>query len=322
MRESVFIRQNLDNWAAWQRDLRSADAISPDTLASTYRALACDLAYAQTHYPRSRVTTFLNDLTLAYHVRLYRRCPSTWHKVRTFWTRDIPLALAASRRELVAALLVFLIGVGIGFISQQGDENFARLVMGDNYINMTISNIEAGEPMAVYDGEREDEMFLDITINNIFVALRCFACGILTLFGTGIMLLDNAIMLGAFQTFFVQQDLLRESMLAVWLHGTLEISAIIVAGAAGIALGTGWLYPGNMRRIDAFKAGALRGVKVVLATVPMFVVAGFIEGFFTRHTHWPDALRLSIIILSALLVVLYIIVWPAWVEKRQATSDK
>ena len=112
--------------------------------------------------------------------------------------------------------------------------------------------------MAVYNGSPEASMFLGITINNIKVSFLCFAAGILTSFGTGLILLQNGIMLGSFQMFFYQHDLLWESALAVWLHGTLEIWAIIVAGAAGLALGNSWLFPGTYSRLESFRRGAKR----------------------------------------------------------------
>lgn len=316
MRENAFIRQNLEKWSAMQDALLQAGNGDPDTLAQAYQVIVADLAYAQTHYPESRIATFLNDLALAYHVKLYRRHPSSWRRFVEYWKRDVPMALYDSRRDLLIALMVFLCGVAIGIISQVGDTGFARIILGDSYMEMTRQNIASGEPMAVYDGGRPSDMFLYITLNNIGVALRCFAMGVLTLFGTGLMLLYNAIMLGSFTTFFAQQDLLWESTLAIWLHGTLEISAIVVSGAGGVALGTGWLFPGTYTRMEAFKRSAYRGLKVLSATIPMFVVAGFIEGFFTRHTEWPDALRAAIIFLSALLVILYIIVYPRYVTQH------
>lgn len=85
-------------------------------------------------------------------------------------------------------------------------------------------------------------MSLGITFNNISVALRTFVMGIFTSLGTGWILVYNGIMLGCFETLFWQHGLLGESVLAVFLHGTIEISAIVVAGAAGLALGNGWLF--------------------------------------------------------------------------------
>ena len=142
------------------------------------------------------------------------------------------------------------------------------------------------------------------------VSFNCFAMGLLTSFGTGYMLLNNGIMIGAFQTFFYQHDLLWESSLAIWLHGTLEIWAIIVAGAAGLALGNGWLFPGTYSRLESFKRGAKKGLKIVVGTVPVFIMAGFIEGFVTRHTELSDALRFGFILLSLSFIFFYYIYLP------------
>lgn len=162
-------------------------------------------------------------------------------------------------------------------------------------------------------------MFGSITMNNVMVSFVTFALGIFTSLGTGFKLFQNGVMLGSFQTFFAQHELLWESALAVWLHGTLEISAIIVAGAAGMAMGNGWLFPGTYPRITSFRRGARRGLRIVVGTVPVFIVAGFIESFFTRHTEWPDLLRLSIILCSLAFVIYYYIVLP---KKRNHESRK
>lgn len=117
-------------------------------------------------------------------------------------------------------------------------------------------------------------------------------------------------MLGSFQTFFFQHGLLYESLLAIWMHGTLEISALIVAGAAGLTLGNSWLFPGTYSRAAAFRKGARRALKIIIGTVPIFILAGFIEGFVTRHTHLPDLVRLSFILLSLSFVIYYYIYLP------------
>jgi uncharacterized membrane protein SpoIIM required for sporulation len=162
-------------------------------------------------------------------------------------------------------------------------------------------------------------MFLYITFNNVRVAFLELAFGVLTSLGTGFILLFNGIMLGSFQTFFFQKDLGFESMLAIWLHGTLEISAIIVAGAAGIVMGNGWLFPGTHSRLTSFRLAARQGLKIVVGTVPIFILAAFIEGFFTRHTEWPNAVRLSIILVSLVFVIFYYIYLP---NKKNLTKSQ
>lgn len=310
MKEVVFIRQNMAKWKDIERVVDNAALLSPDQLADAYTDMTADLAFAQTHYPQSRITIYLNNLASALHNIIYRNKREKWSRIITFWTTEVPLTMYDARRELRTSFIVFAVCVLIGIISTLADENFPRLILGNSYVDMTLRNIANGEPMAVYNGSSEVPMFLGITINNIMVSFNTFVSGIFTSFGTGYFLLLNGIMVGSFQTFFFQQGLLGESMLAIWLHGTVEIWSIIVAGAAGIALGNGWLFPGTYSRIESFKRGAKRGLKIVVGTVPNFIVAGFIEGFFTRHTHWPVAVRLGIILLSLAFIIYYYIYLP------------
>jgi len=123
-------------------------------------------------------------------------------------------------------------------------------------------------------------------------------------------------MLGSFQYFFYEQGLLGEAALAIWTHGTLEISAIIVAGAAGIIMGNGWLFPKTYTRIESFRRSAARGGKIVLGTVPIFIIAGFLESYVTRHTQFPFGLRLSFILVSLGFVIMYYVVYPHLLAKN------
>lgn len=316
MTEATFIRRNLSKWERMELTCLEAGNCDPDEIATTYDELTADLVFAQTHYPEARITDYLNDLALALHVRLYHRRTGAWRGAWTYVSREVPAALYACRRYLLASLIVFAVGVAVGIISQAADPSFARIILGDEYVEMTLRNIAKGEPMAVYSSANASDMFFGVTLNNIWVSLTTFASGLLTLFGTGLMLMGNAVMLGAFETFFFQKGVGWESLPAIWLHGTLEISAIIVAGGAGFALGTGWLFPGSYSRGEAFRRSAAQALRVVAGMVPIFVVAGFIEGFFTRHTEWPLALRLSVIGLSAAFIIFYIIVWPRRVARR------
>ena len=319
MKEVTFIRRNIEKWKETEKMVEQATSLSPDAVADVYTDLTADLAFAQTHFPASRITIYLNNLASALHNKIYRNKREKWTRIITFWTQEIPQTMYEARRELRTSFLVFVISVAIGVISTVGDSDFVRLILGDYYVDMTLDNISKGTPMAVYDSSSELPMFLGITLNNVMVSFRCFAMGILTSFGTGYMLFSNGVMLGAFQIFFFQHGLLWESMLAIWLHGTLEIWAIIVAGAAGLALGNGWLFPGTYSRKEAFRRGARRGVKIVAGTVPVFIMAGFIEGFITRHTELPDALRLGVILISLAFILLYYIYLP---NKRKDGNRK
>ncbi len=310
MKEVTFIRQNIEKWRNVEQMLEGDGHVAPDRQADAYIDLTADLAFAQTHFPRSRITLYLNTLASALHNRIYRYKREDVSRLLTFWTHEVPLTIYDARRTLLASFIIFAVSIVIGAVSQWGDDSFCRLILGDEYVDMTLRNIAIGEPMAVYDSGAETEMFLGITFNNILVSFKVFVFGVLTSLATGFLLFQNGVMLGSFQTFFFQQGLGFESMLAVWLHGTLEIWAIIVAGAAGITLGNGWLMPGTYGRLTSFMMAARRGLKIIVGTVPVFIMAGFIEGFATRHTEWGTWPRLAIISCSALFIVYYYIFLP------------
>ena len=182
-----------------------------------------------------------------------------------------------ARKELRLSFVIFLISVIIGVVSQLLDPDFSRLVMGNRYVEMTLNNIENGNPMGVYDSESEGLMSFMIIKNNIGVSFMAFVSGLLTSFGTGFILLQNGVMLGAFQTFFAQHGLLWESALAIWLHGTIEISAIIVAGAAGIAIGFAValiIFSGIREHIDLMEAPeGTKGTPIALITAGILAMA-------------------------------------------------
>ena len=205
-------------------------------------------------------------------------------------------------------------------LSTLNDAGFARLILGDTYVNMTLENIEQGNPMAVYKQAGEVDMFIAITFNNVRVAFIAFAMGLLASFGTAYVLFSNGVMLGAFHTLFLQQDYLLSSLLVVYIHGTLEISAIVIAGGAGLVMGNSLLFPGTYARGQAFMRAARRGVKVVIGLVPVFITAGFLESFVTRYTEMPLLLSLLIIGGSLGFVLWYFVVYPIRLTNALAES--
>jgi len=124
-------------------------------------------------------------------------------------------------------------------------------------------------------------------------------------------------MLGSFQYFFYDKGLLWESVRTIWIHGTIEISVIIVAGCAGLVVGKGLLFPRTYTRLQSFINGVKEGLKIVISTVPFFIVAGFLEGFVTRQTQMPDWLAISIILISLALIVYYYIIYPIQLHKKE-----
>lgn len=317
MKEALFIRQNNQKWKSYESELGSISSQSPDELADIYIDVTNDLSFARTHYPKSQTTLYLNNLSSKIHQYINGRKKEKLSRIVTYWGKEVPLVMYSARKELLYSFLIFIISVAIGVVSTANDDEFARLILGDSYVEMTLNNIAQGDPMAVYKDINSDWMFLRITVNNIWVSFRTFAMGIFTSIGTGFMLFNNGVMLGTFQYFFHQQGLLWDSFLAIWIHGTLEISAIIIAGAAGITMGNGWLFPKTYTRGESFRRGAKQGLKIIAGTIPVFIIAGFLESFITRQTELPDGIRLFIIISSLAFVIFYFVIWPVILHKRQ-----
>ena len=310
MQEAVFIRRNAEKWERMERMEGDTVFTTPDDLVEAYNEVTSDLAFAQTQYPTSPLTAYLNDLALSIHRQLYRHRHTTWANIVRFWTHEVPLAVYGARWGLLISLVVFVACILIGAFSTFGDPEFPRLILGDNYVDMTLDNIEAGQPMAVYSMGSQVSSFLGITVNNIMVSIICYVMGVFTCFGTAYYLMHNGIMVGAFVTFFVVRGLFVESFLAIMLHGTLELSAIVIAGGAGITLGNGWLFPGTRGRTESFLLAARHSIRVFISIVPVIILAAFIEGFFTRYTDVGDLLRLLVILLSASFVIFYYVLLP------------
>jgi uncharacterized membrane protein SpoIIM required for sporulation len=315
MKEVVFVRRNRVKWKRYEDCLKNISEQSPDVLADIYIDVTNDLSFAQYHYPRSGINIYLNGLAARLHQFIYRKRKEKFSRIITFWTKEIPVVLYQARKELLYSFLIFAISILIGVFSTANDDGFVRLIMGDAYVDMTLANIADGDPMAVYKNTDEGVMFWGITINNIFVSFTIFIYGIFTSIASAWLLIKNGIMLGCFQYFFYDQGLLWDSFLTIWIHGTLEISMIIVAGAAGITMGNGWLFPGTYSRVTSFRRNAKKGSKIIAGTIPLFVIAGFLESYITRHTEFPNFIRLAIILCSVGFVVFYYIVYPRKVNE-------
>ena len=100
------------------------------------------------------------------------------------------------------------------------------------------------------------------------------------------------------------------------LFNTIEISFIIIAGCAGLVIGNSILFPGTYTRVQSFVRGAKDGVKILISTIPFFIIAGFLEGFVTRHTEMPDWLAILIIGSSLALIIYYYVIYPLQLKRN------
>jgi len=315
MKETRFIAQNKEKWEESQK-LLEAPAKDPEKLTSLFTQVVDDLSYSRTYYPNRSVRVYLNKIAREYFSIIYGQQKEKKNRFKQFWLEELPQIVIFSRKPLIVSLLIFLFSASVGIFSSIKDPQFTSSILGEQYVAMTKANIEKGDPMAVYKEAHEVDMFLGITMNNLRVAFQTYVLGIFLSIGTIAILLYNGIMVGCFQFFFVERGLFAESALTIWLHGTLEISSIILAGGAGITLGSGLVFPGTYSRLQAFQISAMRSLKLMLGITPVFVLAALIESFLTRYTEVPDFIRLILILMSAAFIVGYFVVYP-WQKSKK-----
>lgn len=316
MKEITFLKQNAPKWEGYEAMLDSKAEQQPARVADMFIELTDDYSYAKTNYQGSKTTGYLNTLTSRVHQLVYKNKRESNKRIWLFWKRELPSLFSKYHHLLLLSFVIGVIGVVLGAVSQLYDDGFVRLILGDGYVNETIERIKHGNPIGIY-GEMPGWFdFFYITTNNIRVSFTVFALGMLFSFGTAFMILYNTILLGCFFAMFYQYNVLDKALKVVWIHGTLEISAIIIAGCAGFVLGNSFMFPGTYTRGESFRRGAKDGIKIVIGLVPVFICAGFLESFITRYTGMPLWLSLTIILGSLAFLVWYFIILPIILNKQ------
>lgn len=326
MREARFIKKNVDKWNQFQKE-KSKDA---GEMADRFITLLDDLSYAKTFYPKSKVTAWINGIAASVYQNIYQNKKQRFSRLTLFWKYELPLLFRRYHKVFLFTFLLFISFVAIGIISSTTDPDYAPDFFNANvqpgYYDETISRIQKGDPFGVYKDENPFSMFVRIAYNNISVAFKTVIFGVLFGIGTIMMMWTNGIMLGCFQYLFFSEGLGWQSVMVIWIHGTLEISSLVIAGCAGIILGFGWLFPGTFTRKESFLRAAKDAMKITISLIPFFIIAAFFESYVTHlmsNTFQKNSIDiglpvpLSIIILSGsfFLILWYFVLYPVHLYK-------
>ncbi len=322
MREVAFIKQNKEKWLGIEQIIAGKVKKNPDDLSSLYINLVNDLSFAQTYYPKSKTTVYLNNLSALIFQRIYKTRRIEQNRLLEFFKTEVPLLVHHYRRYLFYAFGFFILFTLIGFISAYYDKEFVRIILGDEYVNMTIENIEKGNAVGVYQQGSTWGSAIAITFNNLKVGAMLFVYGVFGGVGTLYALLQNSIMLGSFQYFFHEHGALKESASGIWLHGVFEIFSMVVEAMAGLILGASILFPKTYSRFNSFKLGFKDAFKIFLSTVPFTIVAGIIEGYVTRYALvMPGFLNGFLIFGTLAFIGSYYFIYPYLVAKKSKIHD-
>jgi uncharacterized membrane protein SpoIIM required for sporulation len=295
---------NIQRWIArressWQsledllqriekRGVRSLSAADIHQLASLYRSVSADLARAKTQKLGSEMVQRLQSLTVRSYVQVYQGARrQEWRSLLTFFSVGFPETVRQSKGYILLSMVLLLgsgcISAGVAWV----DETYLSIMVPADLILMVrdgelwMGSILGVEPLASSN----------IMINNIRVALNATAGGMTAGLLTTYIMLFNGLFLGAIAALVGQNGLAFPFWAFVFPHGALELPAIFLAGGAGFLLARAIVFPGRYRRVDALKHYGLQAVRLVYGIVPLLVIAGIIEGFFSPSPIIPAAMK-------------------------------
>ncbi|MEO6845509.1 MAG: stage II sporulation protein M [Ginsengibacter sp.] len=315
MREARFIKKNVEKWNRYQHE----ETKDPDEMADRFITLLDDLSYAKTFYPKSKVTRWINGIAGTIYQSIYQNKKQNFSRIILFWKYELPLLFKRYHKVFLFSFLLFVAFVSVGVISSTNDPDYARQFFNHKvqpgYYDETISSIQKGDPFGVYKDDNPFSMFVRIAFNNISVAFRTVIFGVLFGIGTILFMWTNGVMLGCFQYIFFSQGLGWQSVLVIWIHGTIEISSIVIASCAGIILGTGWLFPGTFTRKQSFLRAAKDAMKICISLIPFFIIAAFFESYVTHlmsNTFQRNSVDIGLPVPFSIMILagsFYLILW-------------
>jgi uncharacterized membrane protein SpoIIM required for sporulation len=270
-------------------------------LGLLYRQTSADLATVTEDRAEIHLAGYLNRLLVKGHNLLHVGTRPARNHIATFYLSEYPAVFKAALPLVAAATIIFVLGFIAGWAVTAHDPGFAHSFLGPKMMDsiarrqMWTDSVVAMQPQAASA----------IATNNLTVTFAAFALGI-TGIGTIWMLLLNGLMLGVVGAATWQAGMAKALWSFVAPHGVLELPAIFIAGGAGMELARGLFFPGFLPRREAITTSGRRAVKLLAGTVPMLVIAGTIEGFFSPSSA-PVALKfcLAAILFAVLLLYLF-----------------
>ncbi|WP_407403555.1 stage II sporulation protein M [Chryseobacterium sp.] len=317
MREIYFIKQNKEKWLEIEQVIKGNIKKNPDDLSTLYINLINDLSFAQTYYPKSNTTVYLNHLSSHIFQKVYKTKRVERNKIFYFFGTEVPLLVYQYKRYLMYSFIFFILFTSIGVVSAIYDKEFAIIILGDEYVNTTIENIKKGNAVGIYQSGSTWGSTIGIIFNNVVVGAKMYLYGFFGGVGSLYALLSNSVMIGSFQYFFYDYGALQDSARGIWLHGVFEIFAMVVEAMCGLILGASILFPKTYSRFNSLKIGLKDSFKIFLSTIPFTICAGIIEGYVTRHAlQMPLFLNIIIIFGSFGIIGFYYCIYPKIIYKQ------
>jgi uncharacterized membrane protein SpoIIM required for sporulation len=308
MKQQIFEHQHQAVWQQIEASLeKPAEGDNSKILAEHYMLLCQHLAIAKERLYDTALVERLNNLVLGVYRELYRYRAETRLNIYAFFKRDFPLAIYRHRYFI---LLSFLVMVLPGLIAG------AWTYLDEDAIYSVLDGSQVRQLERMYDPQarklgREREADTDIFMfgfyikNNISVAFRCFAGGMVIGIGTLLVLFFNGMFMGSIAGHLTRLDYVDTFYPFVVGHGSFELTAIVFSGAAGLRLGYSILNPGQLSRLDALREAGRDVVPMLYGIVLMLIIAAFLEAFWSSSTSLSIEVKYTVGAVLWALVLLY-----------------
>lgn len=310
MKQQDFEKRYGVGWEQLERWLRLGDtdsSIETPDLPVAYRRLCQQLAVAKERQYTNQLIDRLNQLVMAAHHRVYQQQTlrkNTWLR---YLLAGFPRAVREQRQFVWLATALFVLPALVMGIGSYSNDALIYAVMSPEQVLQFESMYDPGnEVMGRERGSDSDLMMFGFYIkNNIGIAFRTFAAGILFGLGSIFFLVFNGVYLGAVFGHITRVGFTATFYPFVIGHGAFELTAIVLAGAAGLRLGQSLIDPGGHRRLMALKLASVEAMKIVYGTFLMLVIAAFLEAFWSSSTELAIAVKIGVGALLWLLVFAY-----------------
>jgi uncharacterized membrane protein SpoIIM required for sporulation len=328
---AALARAQANNWLEYRHLVdrarrRGLENLSPRELerfAATYRATAADLARARTYRAAWPLVFSLERWVGAGHNLLYRPTQRSWRALSRWLRHGFPaLVRARSRFVAVAAALLFLPAIGT-YVAVRHDPMLARDLLPHTMIDRATTAKERARQGGGYVDVPDffmPVMSSGIMANNVQVTFFAFAGGILAGLGTMLLLVINGVSIGAVAGLFQNEGAASMLWAFVAPHGVIELSAICIAGGAGLLMGSALVFPGRRRRLDALAERAREAVSLLAGTTLLLILAGLMEGFVSP-AHIPAAAKLGIATVVAAAALAYLLVGGRAAARAEGVTD-
>ncbi len=299
MEIAQFVDLKRPKWAALEtllhtaetKGLKKLELDDARALSRLYRSTSSDLLWVRAHGGSSEISGYLNDLVGRAYALTEPGRRARWSDVKAFLLSGFPDLMKKEWRVYAASVLLFLAGFGFGWIGMMFDPDAAPYLVPEQHLSLDPTKRAQDEAQNDRSSVQQQAQFSSFLFtHNIQVAFLAFALGITAGIGTAIMLFSNGLLLGALAWVYASKGLMGWFWAWILPHGIPEISAICIAGAAGLVIARGLVAPKGLARRQAVRKEAVTAVKLLLGTLALFVLAGFIEGTISQ-IHPP---RLSI----------------------------